>query len=228
MSKIFEKLFKEPYINILCVELGESIKDYKSRRNLNIIMGIILAAVFIFVGVVLKSILIIVLAVLIGYAGYRRQYLRIKRKERKTRDELVKIYPILVQTYISLLYTNDNLIKVFLLLENYHFHPYIDRAIIIMINKYQVNPENSELIFAEFCNIFETSSASLLHQLMVNISRYGVNDDEIKLLEGKIDQECEMLIASKTQAEARKILHYGNVAIVMFVVMLLSLLIASI
>lgn len=227
MSKFMTKYFKEPYVNVLCVELGEDIQKYKRKRNINIIIGIILAAVFLFIGVVLKSIIIIALAFVIGYLGYRRQYLRIKRKERKTRDELINVYPLLVQTFISLLYTNDNLIKVFLLLESYHYHPYIDRALVIMINKYQVNPENSELIFAEFCNIFQTSSASLLHQLMVNISRYGVNDDEIKLLESKIDQECDKYIIKKTQEDSKKVIQYGNIGVTVFVGLLLLVLIST-
>lgn len=228
MSKIIDKYFKEPYINVLCVELGVDIKDYKSKRSVNIVVGIIIAAIFLFIGIVLKNVVLLILAVVIGYYGYRRQYLLIKRKERKTREELIKLYPILVQTFISLLYTNDNLIKVFLLLENYHFHPYIDRALVIMINKYQINPDNSELIFAEFCNIFETSSASLLHQLMVNISRYGVNDDEIALLETKIDQECDKYIVKKTQNESRKILQYGNIGMTLFVGLLLFILVSTI
>lgn len=228
MSKFLDKYFKEPYINVICVELGESIKDYKSKRNMNILIGVILAAIIIFAGIVLKSIILIIAAVVIAYFFYRKEYLRIKRKERATREELIKIYPILVQTFISLLYTNDNLIKVFLLLENYHFHPYIDRALVIMINKYQLNPENSELIFAEFCNIFETSSASLLHQLLVNISRYGVNDDEIALLESKVEQECDKYIVKKTQIDCRKILQYGNVGVTAFVALLLALLVSSI
>lgn len=227
MSKILNKHFKEPYINVICVELGENIVDYKRKRSINIVIGVILAAILIFAGVVLKTVLLIVLAVAIAYYFFRREYLRIKRKERKTREELIKLYPVLVQTFISLLYTNDNLIKVFLLLESYHFDPYIDRALVIMINKYQVNPENSELIFAEFCNIFETSSASLLHQLMVNISRYGVNDDEIKLLESKIDQECDKYIVKKTQEDSRKVIQYGNIGVTAFIGLLLAILIST-
>lgn len=228
MNKFLDKYFKEPYVNVICVELGENIKEYKSKRYLNIVVGVILAAIIIFAGIVLKSILLIVSAVAISYFFYRKEYLRIKRKERTTREELIKIYPILVQTFISLLYTNDNLIKVFLLLENYHFHPYIDRALVIMINKYQLNPENSELIFAEFCNIFETSSASLLHQLLVNISRYGVNDDEIALLETKVEQECDKYIIKKTENDCRKIMQYGNIGATAFVALMLALLISSI
>ncbi len=227
MSKILNKYFKEPYINVICVELGEDIVAYKRKRSINILIGIILAAIFIFAGIVLKTVLLIILAIAIAYYFYRREYLRIKRIERQTRDELVKIYPLLVQTFISLLYTNDNLIKVFLLLQNYHYDPYIDRALVIMINKYQVNPENSELIFAEFCNIFETSSASLLHQLMVNISRYGVNDEEIKLLESKIDQECDKYIVSKTQEDSRKVIQYGNIGVTAFLGLLLAVLIST-
>lgn len=227
MKKLINKYFSEPYVNVLCVELGVSIKDYKLKRNISIVVGVILAAIFLFLGIVLKSVIVIILAFLIAYAGYRRQYLIIKRKERKTRSQLVKIYPLFVQTFISLLYTNDNLIKVFLLLENYHFDPYIDRALVIMINKYQVNPENSELIFAEFCNIFETTSASLLHQLMVNISRYGVNDDEIKLLESKIEQDCDKYIINKTQEDSKKISQYGYIGVVVFVGLLLLVLIST-
>lgn len=227
MSKILNKYFKEPYINVICVELGEDIVAYKRKRSINILIGIILAAIFIFTGIVLKTVLLIILAIAIAYYFYRREYLRIKRIERQTRDELVKIYPLLVQTFISLLYTNDNLIKVFLLLQNYHYDPYIDRALVIMINKYQVSPENSELIFAEFCNIFETSSASLLHQLMVNISRYGVNDEEIKLLESKIDQECDKYIVSKTQEDSRKVIQYGNIGVTAFLGLLLAVLIST-
>lgn len=227
MSKFIDKYFKEPYINVLCVELGEDISEYKKRRHHNIIIGIILAAVLIFVSIVLKNILLFIAAFVIAYVAYRRQYNRIKRKEKKAREELIKVYPLVVQTFVSLLYTNDNLIKVFLLLENYHYHPFIDRALVIMINKYQVNPENSELIFAEFCNIFETSSASLLHQLMVNISRYGVNDDEIKLLEMKVEQECDKYIMKKTADDSRKVLQYGNIGVTIFVALLLALVIST-
>lgn len=227
MKKILDKYFTEPYVNVLCVELEVSIKEYKLKRNISIVLGAILAAILLFLGIVLKNVLIIVLAFVAAYGGYRHQYLRIKRRERKTRAQLVKIYPLFVQTFISLLYTNDNLIKVFLLLESYHFDPYIDRALIIMINKYQVNPENSELIFAEFCNIFETTSASLLHQLMVNISRYGVNDDEIKLLESKIEQDCEKYIINKTLDDSKKVKQYGYIGVVAFVGLLLLVLIST-
>lgn len=227
MSKILNKYFKEPYVNVICVELGENITDYKRKRSINIVIGIILAAIIMFAGIVLKLVLLIILGIAVGYYFFRREYLRIKRKERKTREELIKIYPLLVQTFISLLYTNDNLIKVFLLLENYHFDPYIDRALVIMINKYQLNPENSELIFAEFCNIFETSSASLLHQLMVNISRYGVNDSEIKLLESKLEQEYDKYIAKKIQEDSKQVIQYGNIGVTAFIGLLLAILVST-
>lgn len=227
MNKFITKYFKEPYLNVLCVELGIDILKYKKSKQINIVVGIILAAIFAFLAIILKNVLLIVLAVIIAYYSYRKEFLKIKRMEKNTRDELLKIYPIFVQTFISLLYTNDNLIKVFLLLENYHFHPYIDRALVIMINKYQVNPENSELIFAEFCNIFNTSSASLLHQLLVNISKYGVNDSEIALLETKIEQECDKYIITKTAQTSKKSLQYGNIAVTLFLVVLVMLVIVS-
>lgn len=227
MSSFIERFFKEPYINILCVELGINLDEYKQKRNRNIVMSLILAALFIFVGVVLKSIIIMLLAVVIAYLGYRSQYLKVKQIERKTKEELVKMYPILVQTFISLLYTNDNLLKVFILLQNYHFHPYIDRNLIIMINKYQVNPENSELIFGEFCNIFETSSASLLHQLLVNVNNYGINDNEIELLEKKVEQEYNRFIVQKEKEDSKKIALYGNAGVVLFVAMLLVVVIST-
>lgn len=227
MSKILNKYFKEPYINVICVELGEDILRYKKRRNRNVIIGLLLTLIFIFLGIILKSVLIIILAIVIGYYSYRREYLRIKRKERKTREQLIKIYPVLVQTFISLLYTNDNLIKVFLLLENYHFDPYIDRALVILINKHQVNPENCEIIFAEFCNIFETSSASLLHQLLVNINKYGVNDDEIRLLENKVEQEANQYIVSKAVIDSKRINQYGWMGVTAFIGLVLIVLVSS-
>lgn len=227
MSNFFNNYFKEQYVNVICVELGININDYKRKRTINIVVGLIAGMLCVFGGIVLKNILIMVLGIVIAYYGYRREYLHVKRKERKTREHLIKVYPLLVQTFISLLYTNDNLIKVFLLLENYHFDPYIDRALVIMINKYQVNPENSELIFAEFCNIFDTSSASLLHQLMVNISRYGVNDSEIKLLESKVDQGCDKYFAKVTQEDSRKVIIYGSLGVVAFGGLLLFVLIST-
>lgn len=228
MSKFTERFFKEPYINILCVELGINLDEYKQRRNRNIVFSLVLAALFIFVGAVLKSVIIMLLALVIAYLGYRSQYLKVKRIERKTKEELAKMYPILVQTFISLLYTNDNLLKVFILLQNYHFHPYIDRNLIIMINKYQVNPENSQLIFGEFCNIFETSSASLLHQLLVNVNNYGINDNEIELLEKKVEQEYDRFIVQKEKDDSKKIALYGNLGVVLFVAMLLAVVISTI
>lgn len=227
MSNLFTKYFKEPYVNVICVELAININEYKHKRTVNIVVGLVLAVLGILGGIVLKNILLIILGIAAGYYGYRRQYLKVKRKERKTREQLIKLYPLFVQTFISLLYTNDNLIKVFLLLENYHFDPYIDRALVIMINKYQVNPENSELIFAEFCNIFDISSASLLHQLMVNISRYGVNDSEINLLEAKINQECDMYFTKITQDDSRKVIVYGTAGVVAFVAIILGVLVST-
>lgn len=227
MSNFLEKYFKEQYINVICVELGINISDYKRKRTINIVAGIILGLLSIFGGIVLKNILLIGIGIVVAYYGFRREYLKVKRQENKTREHLIKVYPLFVQTFISLLYTNDNLIKVFLLLENYHYDPYIDRALVIMINKYQVNPENSELIFAEFCNIFDTSSASLLHQLMVNISRYGVNDSEIKLLESKIDQECDKYYAKATQEDSRRVIVYGSIGVVAFVGLILCVLIST-
>ncbi|WOO87055.1 hypothetical protein RZE82_08045 [Mollicutes bacterium LVI A0039] len=228
MSSLIERYLREPFINVLCVELGIELRDYKLKRNVSIAIGVIIAILAIFSGIVFANVFLIVSGIVSIYIGYRLQYWRIKRLERKTRDQLLSVYPILVQTFISLLYTNDNLIKVFLLLENYHYHPYIDRALVILINKYQLNPENSELIFAEFCNIFETSSASLLHQLLVNINEYGVNDNEISLLEAKIETECDKYISAKTLNDGRKIFQIGAVGVTAFICLLLVIIIAAV
>lgn len=228
MNKFIEKYFKEPYINVLCVELNVDLPSYKKRRNRNLVLSIIIGALLILAAIILKSIMLVVVALFTIYYGYRLEYLKVKKMEQRTKDKLKMLYPVFVQTFISLLYTNDNLIKVFLILESYHFDPYIDRSIIILINKYQLNPENNEIIFAEFCNIFNTSSASLLHQLLVNISEFGVNDDEINLLEHKINQEYDDYIKKTTFEKRKSLMQYGNIAITMFMVFCLVAVIIAI
>ncbi len=228
LNNFITKYFKEPYINALCVELAIEIKDYKSNRQKNITFGIIAGAVLIFLGIVLKSLIVLLLSIATIYYGFRREYLKVKAIEKRTKSQIRKVYPIFVQTLISLLYTNDNLIKVFILLQSYHFDPYIDRAIVIMINKYQLNPENAELIFAEFCNIFTTSSASLLHQLLMNINDYGVNDEEIHLLEKKIEQDTNEYFSEQTRIERNMMSMYGNGAVALLVGLCLAVLVSSI
>ncbi len=228
MNKFIDKYFREPYINVLCVELNIDLEDYKRRRNISTIIGVLLGAILIFLAVILKNIFLILIAIVVIYYGYRNQYMRIKKLEQKTKDRIKMLYPVVVQTFISLLYTNSNLIKVFLILESYHFDPYIDRAIVILINKYQLNPENNEIIFAEFCNIFNTPSASLLHQLLVNVSQFGVHDDEINILEHKIRQEYDDYVTKTTINKRKELMQVGNIAIVIFLVICLVALIVSI
>ncbi len=228
MNKLITNIFKEPYVNVLCVEFGISLDEYKKNKTVNIVIGLFTMIILILLGIVIKSMLVVILAVIIGYLFYRRQYLKLKKLENKTKEHLKTVYPVFVQTFISLLYTNDNLIKVFLLLENYHFDPYIDRAIVIMVNKYQHNPENDNIIFAEFCNIFEVTSASLLHQLLVNISRYGVNNEEIVLVESKIRAESDKYIHDNATADSKLILQYGYIAITLFITLIALILLSTI
>lgn len=228
LNKFIFEYFKEPYVNVICVETGQSIVEYRRKRTINIIVGIVLSLILLSMAVVVKNAILIVVAILVGYFFYRKEYLQLKAKERQAREELKKIYPLFVQTFISLLYGNDNLIKVFLLLEQYHFHPYIDRALIILINKYQQDSDNSELIFAEFCSIFEVTSSSLLHQLLVNISRYGVNDKEVRLIEMKVEQESVEYTDEKIKKDSNKILQISYMAIIIFTILFFTMVVASI
>lgn len=226
-KKILEKFFLEPYVNMSCIQLGYDYDLYQKRRKRNIIIAIIIFVILLLVAIVLRSITILILSVIVSYFLFRLEFLKVKRREKKDIDDLVQIYPLFIQTLISLLYTNDNLIKVFLILESYNFHPYINRSIVILVNKYQLNYENQELIFAEFCSIFDISSASLLHQLLNNINRYGVNDQEIKLLEEKVEQEYDLYIQNKLNDDSKKIIQLGFLSVILFLCLLTLILLFS-
>lgn len=228
MSNLINNFIKEPYINVICVELGIDYEEYKRKRLIYIVIGIISMVAIITLGIVLKKLYLLILSIFVMYLFYRLAYIRVKILEQKIKVELFNLYPVFVQTFISLLYTNDNLIKVFLILEHYDFHPVINRQIIILINKYQQNPENAQLIFGEFCLIFNTSSASLLHQLMVNVSAQGINESEIVMIENKINQDYRDYIDKVAEQEVRQIYQYGYISIVIILGICLGLVITAV
>lgn len=228
MTNILNFLIKEPFVNVICAELGIDFEDYRLQRKRYIITGIIAMLFVMIIATVLKKMYLLIIGFALLYVCYRFAYLSIKNKEQKTKIELQNMYPVFVQSFISLLYTNDNLIKVFLILEHYNLHPVINRQLIILINKYQQSPNNADLIFGEFCQIFNTSSASLLHQLMVNINIQGVNDSEIIMIENKIAQDYNQYIDKVLNVEVKKIYQYGYLALLVFLIICLGLLLTTI
>ena len=169
---LFEKS-REVYLNYFKIDR----KDFLRRR---IFLAILLIALGGLMTILSKQLLVIFIAIFLGFVGFKLPYLQLL--QRKSQSDMIKtfMFPQFLRYFIALYATQGNVYRT--LIET---AKYLDEPLRGELERFidDIGDENSYARYVEFADYIGTTEAQLVMSMIYSFSEQGAVEEELLELE---------------------------------------------